>query len=426
MHSWAIRVRLVIKSVKILYLSHRIPYPPDKGEKIRTFHQVKHLSKKHTIHLCTFIDDPNDLPGVAALESYCASVEAIYRARVSTLLHCALGSLTGQPLSVAAFTSALLRRKIVQRCSETRIDCILVSSSCMAQYVSSFECPKILDFIDVDSDKWRTYAKYRTFPWSRFYLWEAIRLARYEEQMAHVFDQSVVVSDPEKQLLAVRAPGCRIAVISNGVDLEYYTRQGVDQKRNCHNQIVFTGAMDYFPNVDAVEYFCHEIFPRVREKMPDAQFCIVGRKPTPQVLRLANRAGVIVTGEVPDVRPYLEKSKVAVAPFRIARGVQNKILEAMSMELPVVGTPETFKGIAATDADGIRTADDPVTFARHVVAFLLADVEAQRCVAKQARSFVVKHHKWEEQGERLEQILIDAVEGKLSSMASEVKSAALA
>jgi glycosyltransferase involved in cell wall biosynthesis len=162
--------------------------------------------------------------------------------------------------------------------------------------------------------------------------------------------------------------------------------------------------MDYFPNVDATRYFCREIFPLVREAMPEALFYIVGRNPTRQVRALAREANVVVTGSVPDVRPYLAKARVAIAPLRIARGIQNKILEAMAMGLPVVGTSEAFQGIQATMADGIRIADDPEGFAQEVLA-LLKDHDLHRLCSHHARCYVECRHRWQNHGARLESLL---------------------
>jgi glycosyltransferase involved in cell wall biosynthesis len=172
--------------------------------------------------------------------------------------------------------------------------------------------------------------------------------------------------------------------------------------------MVFTGVMDYFPNVDAVQHFCEDIFPLVRRAVPESQFYIVGRNPTPQVKKLAKQRNVVVTGEVPDVRPFLSQARVAVAPFRIARGVQNKVLEAMAMELPVVGTAECFKGIKATDADGTRVASDADTFAQYIIDFLRDDA-TRSYAGQQARRYVEYHHRWEEQGTKLESLIEEVV-----------------
>ena len=260
----------------------------------------------------------------------------------------------------------------------------------------------------------------------RLYRREAELLARYEERLAIVFSHSILSSEAEAQLLRRRAKDRPVSVISNGVDLDYFSLSAIETPTIDQRVIVFTGVMDYFPNVDAVRLFCEDIFPLIRDSMPDAQFYIVGRNPSRPVKKLEHQPNVIVTGTVPDVRPYLARARVAIAPFRVARGVQNKILEAMAMGLPIVGTSETFKGIAATEADGIRIANDPTSFARHVISLVQADAESWRGFSAQARSYVERHHRWEDQGEKLERILEKVVHRNYCSVPPEMKSAALA
>jgi sugar transferase (PEP-CTERM/EpsH1 system associated) len=413
--------------VKILYLAHRIPYPPNKGEKIRTFHQIQQLARRHTIHLCSFLDDPRDLPGASELREHCASVEVVYHGQARILLLAVAAFLKRSPFSVSLFYRKALAEKVAQKAATERFDCIIVSSSSMAQYACLVpRVPKILDFIDLDSEKWGLYAQHRMSPLSLIYRLEAQRLAKYEEEMAHLFDHSIVISEEERRVFQKRVSNGPVAVISNGVDLEYFSPRGNVAPKISQPVIVFTGAMDYFPNVDAVQYFCHEIFPLVRRELFGARFYIVGRNPTRPVRELSKQANVIVTGTVPDVRPYLAQATVAVAPFRLARGLQNKVLESMAMGVPVVGTTEAFKGIAATDHDGILIADDPASFARHVISLVQADAESWRGFSAQARSYVERHHRWEDQGEKLERILQKVVHKNYCSVPPEMKSAALA
>jgi polysaccharide biosynthesis protein PslH len=391
--------------VKILYLAHRIPYPPNKGEKIRTFNQIQQLARRHAIHLCSFVDEPKDLRGVSKLREHCASVEIIDRRQAKTFLLAAVAFLKRTPLSVSLFYRKALAEKVAQKAATGRFDCIIVSCSSMAQYVPSGSAlPKIIDFIDVDSEKWRSYAKHCSFPLSTVYRSEAYLLGKYEEQLAREFDHCILSSAVEAQFLRNRAKDRPISVISNGVDLEYFTPRSHARELKGRPIIVFTGVMDYFPNVDAVKYFCSTIFPIVLDSVPDAQFYIVGRNPTRQVKDLGKQINVIVTGTVADVRPYLEQARVAVAPFRLAHGVQNKVLEAMAMGLPVVGTAETFKGIAATEQDGIRIARDPLSFAEHVTTFL-GNTSFGTEIGQEGRRLVERHHRWEDQGIKLEEIL---------------------
>jgi sugar transferase (PEP-CTERM/EpsH1 system associated) len=413
--------------VNILYLAHRIPYPPNKGEKIRTFYQIQQLARRHPIHLCSFVDDPKDLPGASKLREHCASVEVVYRGQARTFLLAAAAFLKRSPLSVSLFYRKALAEKVVQKAATERFDCIIVSSSSMAQYARLVpNVPKILDFIDMDSEKWGLYSKHRMSPLSLIYRLEAARLAKYEEEMAHVFDYSIVISEEERRVFQKRVRDRAVAVISNGVDLECFSPRGNVATKSSQSIIVFTGAMDYFPNVDAVQYFCHEIFPSVRRELSGARFYIVGRNPTRQVRELGKQTNVIVTGTVPDVRPYLAQAAVAVAPFRLARGLQNKVLESMAMGVPVIGTSQAFKGIAATAQDGIRIADDARSFANCVTTVLQADAASRRQAAQQARDYVERHHRWEDQGVKLERLLEEVVMANAEARSLGLSSAASA
>jgi sugar transferase (PEP-CTERM/EpsH1 system associated) len=412
--------------VKILYLAHRIPYPPNKGEKIRTFHQVQQLAGRHTIHLCSFVDDSRDLPGVAKLREHCASVEVVYRGQARSVLLAAGALLKRSPFSVSLFYRKALAEKVTQKAATERFDCIVASSSSMAQYACLVpDVPKILDFIDMDSEKWGLYAEHRRFPLSLIYRVEAERLAKYEDEMARVFDHSIVISEEERRVFQKRVSDRPVAVISNGVDFEYFSPSRIVSGGNSQPSIVFTGVMDYFPNVDAVQFFCGEVFCRVRDLVPNAHFYIVGRNPTRQVNELGKKTNVIVTGTVPDVRPYLVQATVSVAPFRLARGVQNKVLEAMAMGVPVVGTPEAFKGISAIEQNGVRIADNPRFFAQQVATFLQG-ASLRREAGLQARRYVERHHRWEDQGAKLERLLEEVVMAKAEARSPGLSNAASA
>jgi sugar transferase (PEP-CTERM/EpsH1 system associated) len=389
--------------MKILYIAHRIPYPPNKGEKIRAFHQIQYLSRIHEVYLTCLVDEKKDLPSVKVLEKYCTSVDAVYRDKLVSRVLALFALFTNKPLSVASFYSRALARKIARRLRSERFDRIFVSCSAMTEYVRHVsDIPKVVDFVDVDSEKWRLYADYRPFPLSWIYRLEAKRLARYEEEIVQGFDHSLFISDREVALFQQRVKNRPISFIGNGVRLDYFS----PQDKSCADQpfIVFTGVMDYFPNIDAARYFCEEVFPLIRGALPDAHFYIVGRNPSWQVGKLGCQPQVTVTGAVPDIRPYLKKAMIAVVPLRIAGGVQNKILEAMAMGLPVVGTSKAFQGIHATVTDGIRIADEPKEFARQVL-MLLKDPRLRRQCSLQARRYVERYHCWEDYGAHLDQLL---------------------
>lgn len=334
------------------------------------------------------------------------SVDAVYRDKAFSNFQAALAIFGNASLSAASFYSKELKEIIDQRLRSEKFDRIIVFSSVMAEYVKNVKhIAKVMDFVDVDSEKWRVYADYHPFPFSQIYRLEAKRLAQYEEEVAKLFDHSIFVSEKEAKLFQKRVKDRPISVIPNGVDMAYFA-QSKDTGNSISQPpvIIFTGAMDYFPNVDAVKYFCEEIFPSIRQAMPEVGFYIVGRNPTRQVIALGRQPRVIVTGSVPDIRPYLAKARVAVAPFRLARGIQNKVLEAMAMGVPVVGTSNGFQGTQATITDGIRIADDPVRFAQDVLALLSNSDLRQKCSIG-AQRYVERCHRWEDHCARLESLL---------------------
>jgi sugar transferase (PEP-CTERM/EpsH1 system associated) len=396
--------------MRVLYIAHRIPYPPDKGDKIRSFHQIRCLSEKHTIHLACLVDDAHDLQHVKTLEGkYCASVDAVYRGGAAAKFLAGAALLTGRPLSVASFYSRELQEKINRRLQSNTFDAIIVFSSAMAAYVRHVSgVLRIMDFVDVDSEKWRLYASYQPVPLSWVYALEGRRLAKYEEEVGVAFDHSIFVTEMEAGLFRQRVPHRPISVIPNGVDLEYFVRDQSSPAPWDVPTVVFVGAMDYFPNVDAATFFCRDVFPLLRKAVPEIRFFIVGRNPAEAVRRLAREPGVTVTGSVPDVRPFLAQAGVAVAPFRIARGIQNKILEAMAMEVPVVATSTAVQGFAASGPSGVRVADDPQQFADEVLALIKNPVLWRKC-AEQGRQYVERHHRWEDHGAQLESLLVYCV-----------------
>lgn len=391
--------------MRILYLCHRIPFPPDKGDKIRSFHQISHLGRSHEVHVACLVDDPADRFQAEPLRRFCAGVDAPYQSRAIGKAKALLALVSGRPLSVAAFDSPDLARAVSERLRAGWPDVIVVFSSAMGQYVPrGCGVPLLVDFVDADSDKWRLYAE-RSGPATRWiYRIEAARLGRFERELAARADASLFVSDLEARLLDLAPGDGRTWVVTNGVDLDYF-RPGPVAPPLPAPRAVFVGMMDYYPNADAVTWYAEEILPKIRARIPDARFDIVGRNPGARVRALSRIPGVRVTGSVPDVRPYLGEGAVAVAPFRMARGIQNKILEAMAMGLPVVGTPSVFQGLPASASDGVAAADGASDFADEVCT-LLADASVRSARGRAARTYVEGRHRWDDHGRRLEELLL--------------------
>lgn len=380
----------------LLFLSHRIPYPPDKGDKIRSFHWLKGLSDRFRIHLGTFIDDPEDEQYVKAVGAYCASLHVARIGRSQAIRRSLSAVLRGEPISLAVYRDTRLSQWVYETCRSHAVQTALVFSSGLAPYLLSpaFQhVRKVLDFVDVDSDKWRQYAARSSNVKRWVYEREARSLSDAEGRFARGFEVNVLVSEAEAQLFRERvATEARVEPIENGVDCDFFNPylsyvNPYPQSR----VLVFTGAMDYGANVDAVTWFTQEVFSRVRAQVSNAMFYIVGNRPTPAVRRLARQPGIVVTGRVPDVRPYLAHAAASVAPLRIARGVQNKVLEALAMDLPVLATPQAVEGVR--DNAGVLefVSEDPEAMARYAVACLTERNETGRGVR---RRFVEVNYSW--------------------------------
>ena len=396
--------------MQILYLAHRIPYPPNKGDKIRSFHHVQHLSKNHTVHVACMVDDDEDLGYVSPLRDICESVYAVHQSKITMKGKSLLALVSGAPLSVGSYHSRQFQDHVNTVLSTQKIDLILMFSSVMAQYVQRVsDIPKVMDFVDVDSEKWKMYVGFHRFPLSWLYQLESRRLAQYEADVARSCDCSILVTEEEAESLSKRVGDRRVTAVANGVDLSFYSSNGGQSPPSNSPCLIFAGAMDYFPNIDAVRYFSSEIFPHIRESLPGVQFLIVGRNPPGTVSELGAQPGISVIGGVPDMRPYLEQAWVSVAPLRIARGIQNKVLEAMAMGIPVVGTSSAFEGMRVKEGDGIRIGDNPSQFASEVLT-LLGDTHLRQECSGQARGYVERCHRWEDHCSRLDSLLVEIAE----------------
>ena len=391
--------------MNILFLCHRIPFPPNKGDKIRSFQEIKYLGREHNLYLAFLVDDERDLQYLEELKQYCSGFDYdVINPRWQRLKALSFLS-TGKPLSIPYFYSEKLQRAINRRLKGAGIDAIVCFSSPMAEYVfrndeylaGSWNGTRlIMDFVDVDSDKWRMYAGLSRFPYSAVYRREWRRLQEYEEKVGKAFDWSIFVSEKEVELFRAFCPGGNAVAVANGVDAEYFGKQdGFKPLEKQGPTILFTGAMDYFPNEDAVVYFAAEILPLVKQELPDVRFHIVGGKPGKRVKALAERdSQIVVTGYVPDVRPYLVNADVFVAPFRIGRGVQNKVLEALAAGVPVIARPEAVQGICTYNGC-IRVEQEPAHFARATVESIL-NLQVSQLQAAKGKSFVAEHYAWEQ------------------------------
>jgi sugar transferase (PEP-CTERM/EpsH1 system associated) len=381
----------------ILFLCHRLPWPPAKGDKIRSYHVLRRLAEHYRVYLGTFVDDPADWRWQGEVETICAGAcirplgKWQGRAR-------ALGALArGDALTVGFYRDRVLQRWVDGLVAAGAVDTVLCYSSGVAPLVLHHAgLRRVMDFVDVDSDKWRQYALARRGVARGIFRREAKRLAAFERRVATAFDASIFVSGAEAaffRTIALDAAG-KVHGVANGVDCGYWNPAAgyANPYPDGARAIAFTGAMDYRANVDAVVWFAHAAWPRIRQRRPDARFYIVGSHPTDDVRALDQLDGVTVTGRVEDVRPYLAHAYAAVAPLRIARGIQNKVLEALAMAKPVLATPEAWEGIEDFDGRLGCISGDPAALAEEAARWLGLPAPA---TAPMARATVQARFDWQ-------------------------------
>jgi sugar transferase (PEP-CTERM/EpsH1 system associated) len=406
------RLKTKEAQVEILFLCHRIPYPPDKGDKIRSHALLTHLAKRHRVHLACFVDDPSDMAHAEAVRRL-AGGECIFipLGRAAKLVSMVKAILLGQPITTAWFGSHAITKWIDALLHTRKIDRAVVFSSAMAPYVldNAMIDPRrvVLDLVDIDSDKWRQYAACLHGAKRWIYRREATKLFKLERSAALRFGATLLVSAYEAESFAGMVPeaAARIYALCNGVNSEYFAPKIFRNPFPAEEvPIVMTGRMDYRPNVDGAEWFFHEALPLLAKELPNARFYVVGANP-PASLRALSGLKLVVTGQVDDVRPYLQHAAAVVAPLRIARGVQNKVLEAMAMAKPVVATQAATRALAVVSGIHLWIEDSPFGFARAVVA--AAEGPDRFHVARSARNYVERHHDWEQNLAALDNLLAE-------------------
>ncbi len=388
---------------RILYLAHRIPYPPNKGDKIRSYRQLEHLAGRHDVWCAFFVDDPDDWRHVATLQKMCRAVAAVPLSPRWAKMRAMVGFAAGRTLSESYFDDPRMRRVVRRWAADVGFDATLVFSSSMAGYADAVPGGrKVLDFCDWDSLKFAEYGQHGGRFTRSIWSGEAKRLGQRERGWLAAFDACVVVTDQEAAAIDAGVAANRLHVIGNGAVVGKMPRR---KTREAGPVVGFVGQMDYRPNVEAVTWFVEHVWPMVRASVPDATFRIIGRSPTGEVLRLGRQDGVEVTGAVASVRDALEACAVSVAPLRIGRGIQNKVLEAMAVCRPVVLTTAAATGIGGTDGADYELADEPREFAERVIGLLLDPDERDR-LGLAGRSFVQTQFDWSREMGKLESLVL--------------------
>lgn len=389
--------------MKILYVCHRFPYPPKRGGTIRPFNMIKHLhAAGHEVVVCSLTRSDDMTKEAQGIAPYCSEFHiGQVDDRVQTLRMLATVP-TPWTASEAFFHSSKLDRTIRRLLAERKFDLIFVHCSSVAHYVERVQgIPKILDFGDMDSAKWLEYAQHKAFPRSLGYWWEGVRLRAEEKRLATRFDLCTTITRAECQTLIDYGTGAPTDWFPNGVDNMFFAPVTEDYDPD---SIVFIGRMDYFPNQQGMLDFCRDTLPLLRARRPSVKLTIVGADPSAEIRALGEIPGVTVTGTVPDVRPYVTKAALTVAPLRIARGTQNKILEAMAMGIPVVCSQIAAGGVDAVPGEHLLAADAPAEQAEAILR-VLEDPSLRERLAKAGRERVLTNHAWPSSMRRLDAII---------------------
>jgi len=397
----------------LLFISHRIPYPPIKGEKIRSFNFLKYLSRNHEIYLACLIDDPMDMEAKDHLGPYVREMYVDAVQPKARKLRSGVALFKGEAITNRYFYSLKIQKEIDRITSRIHFQNVLCSSSPTAEYLYRSKnyravlsnASVIMDLIDVDSYKWRQYSKAAAWPMRWIYKKESEHLLSHENKIAATFDHIILTSENEKKLFLSQSPdSAPVAVIQNGVDLSYFSPKASSGFLGTSPNLVFTGVMDYYPNSEGVCWFACSVLPLIRKAIPDVHFYIVGSSPSNEVKALGQNDGITVTGFVEDVRDYIASADVCVVPLRIARGIQNKVLEAMAMGKPVVSTPQALGGIHAKADEEIVIADNAERFADQVLA-LISDPQRTQKMGDAARRCVERHYSWDNNLKAIEPLL---------------------
>ena len=389
--------------MRILYLSHRFPYPPIFGSKVRAFNTIVHLARQgHEVSVVAPVRSLQEAAEAAGIAAHCHAFHATPVTPWTQLAKVALTLPTPITASEAYFHSAQMRR-IVERLLDSRsVDALIAHCSSIGRIAEPAQgLPKLLDLCDVDSRKWIDYTAFKALPLSLGYRWEGLRLAAAERRMARRYDRVTVATESEMEALGEVGVTERVDWFANGVDTDYFAPTTRPYDRKC---ITFVGRMDYFPNEQCMADFCAQVWPQLRARDPELRLQIVGAAPTPPVLRLAQLPGVSVFGAVPDVRPYVQRSASTIAPLQIARGTQNKILESMAMGVPAICSPMAAAGVDAMTGEHLVVARDREEWVERILE-VTGDAHLRERLGQAGRSRVLSHHIWPQVMKRFDRAL---------------------
>jgi sugar transferase (PEP-CTERM/EpsH1 system associated) len=388
----------------LLYLVHRVPYPPDKGDRIRAYHVLRKLTQFARVHLACLADEPVPEETRSVLANLCARLAIQPLAGGWRKLRMLAALASGRTVTEGAFESPRLRAVVQEWARTTPFAAAVASASSMVPYLRLPGLAKVaavVDLVDVDSEKWLDYAAESRGPAAWLYRLEAHRLRRLEQDLPRWARAVTLVSEAEADLYRRFCASGRVEAISNGVDLEYFHPRQVPAEQG----LVFTGALDYRPNIDGVCWFCQEIWPKVRAACPDLIVSLIGRNPVRAVQRLGCLPGVEVVGPVPDVRPHVAAAAAVIAPLRIARGIQNKVLEALAMAKAVIVSPQALEGLQARPGIHLLSAVSPAEWI-DAIHNLLSNAARRQALGREGRRYVEEQHSWDQRLQPFEALLV--------------------
>jgi len=378
---------------KILYITSRVPFPPNKGEKIRTFRCLDHLAASHDVHCAFFTDGPEDNAHIESIRQWCVDVAAVPRPGKPRVLDAIDLMSRGHSVSMAAHRSEAMARVIASWRQRVDFDVAIAFSAFMGPYALAAGAGRtVLDLCDCDSEKWRDYATRSWWPLRTFWNMEADLLRQVESRLISQYDATIVINQRERQALSGAGEIDKVSIVPNGVNRPNWQPPAPSA---IGPVVTFIGAMDYRPNIDGVRWFASQVWPRIHRENPNALFLIAGHRPGGAVEKLGERPGVRVLGAFESLDELLTKTRVIVAPLRIARGMQNKVLEAMAWRRPVVATKAVAAGLCDAHGERLVAVDHPVEMANQVLQ-LLADGKRADALADRGFRYVTAFHRWQE------------------------------
>jgi sugar transferase (PEP-CTERM/EpsH1 system associated) len=396
--------------MRMVVTSARFPYPLDKGDRLTVFHLLKYFSQRHEVSLVCFLEPEQDPDWVEKVAPFCERVELVPLRRLRAYSKCLTGALGRTPLQMHYYADPVMHDTVRRVVQEVEPDLLYAQLIRMGQYIAPYESPARVAAFNLSMTlNHRRLSEHASGVSKLFHWLEYQKLRSFEAEYARHFERILLISKYDLQAIEQKEPLENVFFSPHGVDYEYFAPDTTVQK--VPSSLVLTGNLNYTPNVDGALYFCREILPLVRAQDSQAKLAIVGADPTPEVQALGRDPAVEVTGRVPDLRPYMNRAQVGVAPIRIGAGLQNKVLEGMSMALPMVATSVANEGIQAIDSENILLADSATAFADHILR-LLNEPERRKQLGQAARQFIATQWTWEKHFDDLEEMFVDLVDEK--------------